>query len=104
MTCAILYLLPSFKGDITHKPKLGLDFMKPLVADMTQDDPTKRPTMDEVVARFEEILRSLSSWTLRSRVAIGPHEYAIVGCYHAVPHWIRRIKYIFRRYPALPSP
>ncbi len=33
--------------------------MEPLVADMVQDDPTKRPTMDEVVTRFAEIRRKL---------------------------------------------
>ncbi len=33
--------------------------MEPLVADMVQDDPTKHPTMDEVVTRFAEIRRKL---------------------------------------------
>jgi hypothetical protein len=35
----------------------GFEFMEALVADMVQDDPTKRPTMDEVVTRFSDIKR-----------------------------------------------
>ena len=31
--------------------------MEPLVRDMVQTDPTKRPTMDDVVTRFSEIQR-----------------------------------------------
>ncbi|VDB94268.1 unnamed protein product [Peniophora sp. CBMAI 1063] len=46
----------------------GFGFMKKLVADMTKDDPAERPTMDEVVARFENISSSLSSVTLRRPV------------------------------------
>jgi len=33
----------------------GFEFIEPLVTDMVQDDPTKRPKMDEVVTRFHEI-------------------------------------------------
>ncbi len=46
----------------------GLEFMKPLVDDMVQDDPEKRPTMAVVVERFEKILGGLSWWTLASRL------------------------------------
>jgi hypothetical protein len=42
--------------------------MEPLVADMVQDDPAKRPKMDEVVSRFREIEGKLSTWKLRSRI------------------------------------
>ncbi|KAJ7354603.1 hypothetical protein DFH08DRAFT_855393 [Mycena albidolilacea] len=40
--------------------------MRPLVDDMVQADPAKRPTIDEVVARFADIRRGLSGWKLRS--------------------------------------
>ncbi|KAI8993985.1 hypothetical protein BD414DRAFT_535053 [Trametes punicea] len=46
----------------------GMDFMKPLVDYMVQDEPTKRPTIGEVVARFNDLLGSLGSWRLRSRL------------------------------------
>jgi hypothetical protein len=32
----------------------GFDFMAELVKDMVQDDPSKCPTREQVVARFEE--------------------------------------------------
>ena len=34
---------------------------------MTDPDPSKRPTMEEVVIRYAEIRRMLSSWKLRQR-------------------------------------
>ena len=46
----------------------GVEFMRSLVDDMVQDDPAKRPTMDEVVQRFDKIRASLSWWTLRRRL------------------------------------
>jgi hypothetical protein len=33
----------------------GFVFMEPLIVDMVQDDPSRRPVMDEVTARFLEI-------------------------------------------------
>lgn len=46
----------------------SLVFMKPLIDDMVQDDPSKRPSMEEAKVRFERIWDSLSWWTLRSQV------------------------------------
>ncbi|KAJ3489305.1 hypothetical protein NLI96_g2211 [Meripilus lineatus] len=46
----------------------GIDFMNELVADMVQADPTKRPTMDVVVKRFEKTRLSLSGWKLMKRL------------------------------------
>ncbi|KAI0257697.1 hypothetical protein BC834DRAFT_839665, partial [Gloeopeniophorella convolvens] len=42
--------------------------MKSLVADMVQEDPSKRTTMDQVVSRFARIRRRLSTWKLCSRI------------------------------------
>ena len=42
--------------------------MGPLVDDMVQVDPIKRPNMDVVVERFEYIRRSLPWWKLRRRL------------------------------------
>ncbi|EGN92527.1 hypothetical protein SERLA73DRAFT_127369 [Serpula lacrymans var. lacrymans S7.3] len=81
----------------------GFEFMEPLVNDMIQDDPAKRPTMDEVVPRFDQILKQISSWKLRSRV-IGKEDGHITGLYLGVTHWTRRIGYIIRRVPAIPTP
>jgi serine/threonine protein kinase len=80
----------------------GFEFMRPLVMDMVQDDPTKRPTIDEVVTRFAEIQKGLSSWKLRSRV-IGKREWPYLP-QRIVGHWYRRIRSIILRVPALPVP
>ena len=73
--------------------------MGSLVADMIQDDPTKRPTMDEVARRFDGIFKKLDTEKLRSRL-IGPDERSMVNF---VSHRYRRLKYAIQGYPAVPS-
>jgi hypothetical protein len=85
------------------KQKYGFTFMTPLISDMVQEDPAKRPTMDQVVARFDEIFRSLSQWKLRSRV-VGKTDSNIAGIYRAVVHAIHAVQYILTRKPAVPVP
>jgi hypothetical protein len=50
----IFYLHKHFVTSTNQKYN-GLEFMQPLIVDMVQEDPTKRPNMDEVVTRFAEI-------------------------------------------------
>jgi hypothetical protein len=83
-------------------PKRGFDFMKPLVAEMVHDDPSKRPTIDQVVTRFEKIYSDLSSWKLRSRVV-----KTTESPFHLIrktSHVFRRVGFILRRVPAIPRP
>ncbi|KIJ18439.1 hypothetical protein PAXINDRAFT_128583 [Paxillus involutus ATCC 200175] len=77
--------------------------MQPLVADMIQADPATRPTMDEVVARFDTICRSLSSWKLRSRV-VDEDEDVFERFTRTTSHWTRRIGFVVRGVPAIPVP
>jgi hypothetical protein len=77
--------------------------MKELVADMVQDDPEKRPTMDEVVARFETIRKGLSPWKLRSRV-VKENDSVLGGFFRGVAHWARRVRLVTTRVPAVPMP
>ncbi|KAJ7159109.1 hypothetical protein C8R43DRAFT_1086966 [Mycena crocata] len=72
----------------------GLDIITPLVNDMTAEDPASRPTIDEVVERFAEIRKDLSSWKLRSHFPFPLHRI--------VKHWYLRVGYILRRVPAIP--
>ncbi|KAJ7246812.1 kinase-like domain-containing protein [Mycena haematopus] len=88
--------------DLSDHGKLGFEFMRPLVNDMVQDDPTQRPTINEVVVRFAEIQNGLSSWKLRSRV-LGKREYPYLP-QRIVGHWLRRVRSIIMRVPALPAP
>ncbi|KAG2364056.1 kinase-like domain-containing protein [Suillus spraguei] len=80
---------------------IGFEFLKPLVDDMVQDDPSKRPTMEQAVERFDSIRQNLSTWKLRSRVTArdeGPFEHV----YRGTAHWRRRIGFIVSRVSAIP--
>ncbi|KAJ7782445.1 kinase-like domain-containing protein [Mycena maculata] len=89
------------EGSQFVKRKLGFEFLRPLMADMIQPDPALRPTMDEVVERFDAIVRGLSRRKLRSRVAKVDDSLDYI---YAVRHWFRKIGLIVRRYPPIPSP
>lgn len=77
--------------------------MKPLVADMIQVDPAKRPNMDEVVSRFDEIRCGLNRRKLRARpVDIDEDLFDRVA--RTTSHWTRRIVFVARGIPAIPYP
>jgi len=84
--------------DLNH----GFDFIQPLIADMVQQDPSKRPTMDEVVKRFDSIRAGLRSWKLRSRV-VDIRENTLDGVIRGTSHWMRRIGFVARGVPAVPT-
>ncbi|KAF4588476.1 hypothetical protein EYR40_010027 [Pleurotus pulmonarius] len=90
-------------GDEFTSSRSGFEFMRPLVTDMTQADPSKRPTMDEVVERFEIIMKGLGSWKLRSRVVKSKDSY-FMGFFRSIRHWRRRIVFVAKRVPPIPSP
>ncbi|KAI1795575.1 hypothetical protein LXA43DRAFT_727287 [Ganoderma leucocontextum] len=81
----------------------GMDFLDPLVKDMVQPDPLKRPTIDEVVRRFDELLKHRWSWTLRSR-PVPLNEVNVVGWYRNTRHIFRTIRYVLTRQSAVPVP
>jgi hypothetical protein len=91
------------EGSEDTEAMLGFEFLRPLITDMVQDDPAKRPTMKQAVARLEEILNGLSTWKLRSRVVL-QGDSSFFGFFRFISHWSRRIGYILRRVPALPTP
>ncbi|KAJ3551171.1 hypothetical protein NM688_g4863 [Phlebia brevispora] len=80
----------------------GVEFMKPLVDDMVQDDPSKRPTMDEVMRRFEDVKRLISWWKLRSRL-VNQDESGLSKVFRATGHAFRTIGHIATFRPAIPS-
>ncbi len=77
--------------------------MEHLVADMVQEDLGKRPSMDEVVARFSEIKSKLSTWKLRSRIA-RKDEIWPVAAWRSVSHWCSTIGYVIANKAAIPEP
>ena len=87
----------------TSQKYKGFEFMEPLIADMVQEDPSKRPTMDEVTARFSEIRKDLGTWKLRSRMA-RKNEMWPVAAWRAVNHLSRTMGYVLARRAAIPEP
>lgn len=80
----------------------GFEFIQLLISDMVQDDPSKRPKMDEVVVRFETIRKDLSTAKLRSRIVYKTESIAETA-YLTVLHWSHRVKFTIRRIPAIPN-
>ncbi|KAJ6507304.1 hypothetical protein C8R47DRAFT_1239109 [Mycena vitilis] len=85
-----------------HTGRTGFEFLRPLAHDMINPKPEERPTMDEVVARFEVLVSGLSTWKLRSAV-LGRDEWPILALPHLVRHWYRRIGYMLRGVPPIPD-
>ncbi|KAL4243620.1 hypothetical protein ABKN59_011684 [Abortiporus biennis] len=83
----------------------NLEFMKPLIHDMVQDDPSKRPTMEEVVNRFSETYHNLPKSILRSRLA-GRREsnHPILFIQRHVRHYIRTVIHILLGRNPMPTP
>ena len=77
--------------------------MEPLITDMVQPDPTKRPTIDEVVTRFSGVRGKLNAWKLRSRIA-RKNELWPVTSWKSVGHWCSTVGYVLGRKGAIPEP
>ncbi|EKM54749.1 uncharacterized protein PHACADRAFT_258793 [Phanerochaete carnosa HHB-10118-sp] len=80
----------------------GLEFLAPLVADMTKNDPAARPDMDAVVAIFRKLKGRLHWWKLRSRL-VRKDEHGLPRIRRGVTHFLRMLGYIVARRPAVPS-
>ena len=76
--------------------------MRELVDDMVQDDPKQRPTMKEVVSRFHDIVKGLSSWKLRSRIVVVT-EKSSHRIRRSIVHWVKRAAFMVQRIPAVPK-
>ncbi|KAF9077721.1 kinase-like domain-containing protein [Rhodocollybia butyracea] len=89
---------PEFEHSAVH----GFESLRPLVKDMIQDDPEKRPHMDEVISRFLNIVQSLSQWKLRSR-AVKKDEFFFMKPFRGLDHLFWTCAMIARGRPAIPS-
>ncbi|KAH9959175.1 kinase-like domain-containing protein, partial [Russula dissimulans] len=98
----VYYLGNMIREDYMQKYK-EFEFMESLVTDMVQEDPTKRPSMEEVVTRFSEIRGKLSTWKLRSRIA-RRDELWPVTVWKSIHHWYCTIGYVLGRKAAIPEP
>ncbi|THU94251.1 hypothetical protein K435DRAFT_779516 [Dendrothele bispora CBS 962.96] len=83
----------------------AMDFMSPLVTDMMQDDPKKRPTIDQVMLRFDEIVKGLGFFKLRALFwpDFDDEENFVVRTLWTKPkHFVSQIINILGRYSAIP--
>ncbi|KAJ7092036.1 kinase-like domain-containing protein [Mycena belliarum] len=85
------------------KKRRGCEFMLPLVSDMMNQDPAKRPSMDEVVRRFSDIKAGLTEWNLRARFA-ACDENPVLRIIKSTKHWSRQLMYKSRGIAAIPRP
>jgi len=88
-------------GSDYSKKYRGFDFMQSLISDMTQDNPEKRPKMDDVLQRFDNLSSKLGWWKLRSRVVAHdePLSSRIRNCF---VHWTKQLKFMRMHLPAVP--
>ena len=77
--------------------------MKELVDAMTDADPAKRPTIEEVIEKFDRIRRSLNAIKLRSPVRPKNDPTLFSICRH-VMQLSRTLHYVIKRRPAIPAP
>ena len=77
--------------------------MNDLVESMTQADPSKRPAIDQAKDQFDEIMKSLSQKTLRSRL-VRANEEPGMGPWLNIGHTFRTIRYRLLHKPAIPVP
>ncbi len=76
--------------------------MQPLVDEMTRQEPGDRPTIEQAMRHFEQLLGSLSQWRLRSRY-VYRDEFLLARPFHLVRHIYRTVRWILRKTPAIPT-
>ena len=77
--------------------------MQELVDAMTHESPEKRPTIEEVIERFENTRNSLSNTKLRSLISLKKDPRLFTAFRH-VRQLIRTIRYIVLKKAAIPNP
>ena len=77
--------------------------MRELVEAMTDENPANRPTIEEVIEKFDEIRRSLSTVKLRSTI-IAKKDPIIFTLFRHARQLTRTVFYVIQRMPAVPVP
>ena len=76
--------------------------MAPLVEEMTRQQPGDRPTIEQVMQRFQEIQGSLPEKKLRSRY-VYRDESLLARPFRAVRHVYRTARWDVTERPAIPA-
>jgi len=82
----------------------NFDFMSDLVNDMIQEDPGKRPTIDEAMARLNSIISSLGFFKPRSRLHPAGMPSIFFFLFKQIPHVFREMNYTIRGLCPVPYP
>ncbi|KAG6910414.1 hypothetical protein DXG01_010769 [Tephrocybe rancida] len=93
------YFMDGWDG-IPMDPPPGFDFMRELINDMVNTEPTKRPSMLEVVSRFDDIVKELGARRLRSPFLPDGKRH---GLFQSVIYWSTQLARVARRIPAVPK-
>ncbi|KAJ7501023.1 hypothetical protein B0H11DRAFT_753413 [Mycena galericulata] len=93
-------------GDLIQKKLItsysGLEFLKPLVVNMCQENPEDRPSMTAAAAQFDAILAQCSACRLRGLTVRRKDQ--LVHFLRAFPAYIlHTLAYLLMQVPALPS-
>lgn len=99
--CLLQHSCIAISDDIVEEHH-NLEFLAPLVADMVQNDPSKRPTMTEVVDRFSEIRSNLSWIELRSRL-VRKDEVGAMKVFNDIYHLLWTVCQIILLRSAIPN-
>lgn len=76
--------------------------MQDLINEMTHDNPAQRPSIEEVVAKFSRIQKSLSGFKLRSTI-IAKHDSILNSMFRRAGQALRTFRYICSRKAAIPE-
>ncbi|KAF8519868.1 kinase-like domain-containing protein [Hysterangium stoloniferum] len=79
----------------------NLEFVRPLVSEMIQNDPKKRPTIFQVVSRMDEIISTFNEFQLRCRL-IRRTEHMPFRLIRDVIHFMRQARFVVGRVPPMP--
>ncbi|TFY58118.1 hypothetical protein EVG20_g8277 [Dentipellis fragilis] len=97
-----IYTLGNLIRRYFMKKYYGFGFMDTLVVDMVENDPSKRPQIDEVVDRFAKIRDSFPIWRLRNR-PIPRKEFMVVTLWKESAHLARTILLLIDHKSAIPD-
>jgi hypothetical protein len=76
--------------------------MDALIADMVQDEPSRRPSINQVVERFSRIRKDLKNSKLRARIP-DRNEGVLKALYRGLTHFGQRAQYTIGGLPAVPA-
>jgi hypothetical protein len=79
----------------------GFGWLKPLVDDMCQEDPSSRPTMVQVMTRYEWMITSFPYWKLASRL-VQRDENVAIKMLRSYKHIAKRKKFRVARLAPVP--